>query len=198
MRGFFLAYPVFGSKVEVDHGYQLYAALSQVCPEVHEAPDLGVFPLRGYYVGNGLLSIVSQTTLRIIAPPEACGYLYRLAGKRLVIGEYPIRLGIPTLRPIKPHSFLRARCVTIKGFVDEDPFLEALGRKVVELEISSGNFHVRRRRTFRVKQRQIVGFDVVVSNLNEYDSVRLQLRGLGGRRKMGCGLFVPVAGGGDE
>lgn len=37
-----------------------------------------------------------------------------------------------------------------------------------------------------------MGFGLTVTNLNQIDSLTLQQEGLGGKRKMGCGMFVPV------
>jgi CRISPR-associated endonuclease/helicase Cas3 len=36
-----------------------------------------------------------------------------------------------------------------------------------------------------------VGFGLKVRDLCDDDSIKLQERGLGGKRRMGCGIFVP-------
>ncbi len=51
---------------------------------------------------------------------------------------------------------------------------------------------VDKRRVMDVKGYTIVGFSVRLSGLNEGDSVLVQERGLGGKRKMGAGIFVPI------
>jgi len=38
----------------------------------------------------------------------------------------------------------------------------------------------------------VVGYAVVVRGLDPEGSLRLQERGLGGRRRFGCGLMVPA------
>ena len=38
----------------------------------------------------------------------------------------------------------------------------------------------------------VVGYSVGLSGLGEADSVLTQERGLGGKRKMGAGVFVPI------
>lgn len=48
------------------------------------------------------------------------------------------------------------------------------------------------RRIVRVKEQTHVGFPLIVSGLSADESLTLQTHGLGGRRKMGCGLFLPV------
>ena len=49
-----------------------------------------------------------------------------------------------------------------------------------------------RRQVIRVKNQTHVGYAVIVQHLNADESVRLQGHGLGGRRTMGCGLFLPA------
>ena len=44
-------------------------------------------------------------------------------------------------------------------------------------------------KTIKVKQT-LVGFGIEANNLSETDSIILQEKGLGGKHKMGCGVFV--------
>jgi len=49
------------------------------------------------------------------------------------------------------------------------------------------------RRIVRIKDKTIVGYSVRVSGLmTDDDSIKLQEVGLGGRHRMGCGIFVPL------
>ncbi len=44
----------------------------------------------------------------------------------------------------------------------------------------------------RIKEVRIVGFALLVEGLRPDESLRLQEVGLGGRRHLGCGVFVPA------
>ena len=79
--------------------------------------------------------------------------------------------------------------MTIKGFLKEEEFLEAAKRQLEQLDIN-GQAHMGARRTFRIKDKQVVGFEMGVTQLTAEESLTLQEKGLGGRRKMGCGVFV--------
>lgn len=48
------------------------------------------------------------------------------------------------------------------------------------------------RRVLRVKDKKVVGYSLRVLGLTAEESIRLQEQGLGGRRRMGCGVFVPM------
>ena len=185
-----LAFRLNGTVVPVDHGYALYAALSQVVPEIHQATDIGVQPIRGIYSGDGKLQLSDSSRLVLRLPDAAIHPYLKLAGKRLKVGEDPLSIGVPEVRMLLPVVRLRARLVTIKGFLQEDEFLAAAMRQLQSLHVTCET-RLGQRRTFRIKEKQVVGFDVTVGELSAQDSVRLQEHGLGGRRKMGCGMFVP-------
>jgi CRISPR-associated protein Cas6 len=186
-----LAFRLTGSKVPVDHGYALYSAISRLLPEIHGARNIGVHPIRGTYSGNGELMLRDSSRLVLRLESERIGDFLKLAGKRLDIGSHSVRVGIPEVRMLRPRASLYSRLVTIKGFMGSAGFLEAAKRQLekigVEAEIKVGE-----RRTLRVKDKQVVGFELVALELDAEDSLRFQEHGLGGRRHMGCGVFVPI------
>ena len=185
-----LAFRLTGSAVPVDHGYALYAALSRILPDVHTAKDIGVQPIRGIYSGNGTLHLADFSRLILRLPDEQIRAYLKLAGKRLAVDDHPLSVGVPEVRTLRPVVRLRARLVTIKGFLQEEEFLEAVKRQLEQLDIK-GQAHLGTRRTFRVRDKQVVGFEMGVTQLTAEESLTLQEQGLGGRRKMGCGVFVP-------
>jgi CRISPR-associated protein Cas6 len=50
---------------------------------------------------------------------------------------------------------------------------------------------VGKRRTIRIHGKEVVGYELVIEGLTADESVAIQTTGLGGRRHMGCGVFVP-------
>ena len=50
-----LAFPIQGDRIPADHGYALYAAVSQVQTSLHRAPWLGVHPIKGIAAGANLV-----------------------------------------------------------------------------------------------------------------------------------------------
>jgi CRISPR-associated endonuclease/helicase Cas3 len=45
------------------------------------------------------------------------------------------------------------------------------------------------KRVVRVKEQQTIAFSVELRDLSPEESLLLQARGLGGKRRMGCGVF---------
>ena len=185
-----LAFRLTGANIPVDHGYALYAALSRILPDIHTAKAVGVQPIRGLYNGNGTLHLTDFSRLILRLPDEQIQAYLKLAGKRLAVDEHLLSVGVPEVRTLRPVVRLRARLVTIKGFLKEEEFLAAVHRQLQQLDIN-GQAHLGARRTFRIKDKQVVGFEMGVTQLTAEESLTLQENGLGGRRKMGCGMFVP-------
>jgi len=186
-----LAFKLIGSKVPVDHGYALYSAISRIAPEIHGAKNMGVHPIRGAYSGKGELMLRDSSRLVLRLESERIGEFLKLGGKSLGIDSHTLRIGIPEVRPLRPRASLYSRLVTIKGFMEPASLLESVNRQLEKLGVSA-EIQLGERRTLRVKDKQVVGFEVAAAGLDAEDSLRLQESGLGGRRHMGCGVFVPL------
>jgi CRISPR-associated protein Cas6 len=99
-----------------------------------------------------------------------------------------------------PTTALRSRLVNIKvakirpESTTEEQFAGAVRRQLNALGISeAASVTVGKRRTMRVKERELVGYEVLVEGLTAEESITLQERGVGGKRHMGCGVFVEAA-----
>lgn len=196
-RNISVQFPVEGNKLPADHGYLLYAAISQFKPELHETGWLGVEMISGTPAGDGLIALPRRARLNLRIPADHFGAVIPLAGKRLEIDRHTIRLGIPTARPLVPSARLYSRLVTIRGFMEVPEFLAAANRQLAELEITArlelpAEDRSRFRRIITVKDKKIVGFSIIAHGLSDEDSIKLQAHGIGGRRAMGCGIFNPI------
>ena len=185
-----LNFRLVGRCIPVDHGYALYGAISHHVPEIHDAREIGVQPIRGTYGGDGLLYMAPFSRLTLRLPDDRIRHYLKLAGKTLDVKGHPLHIGVPEARTLLPVASLRSRLVTIKGFLDQVPFLGAAERQLQSMDVR-GQVLLGMRRTFRVKDKQVVGFEVAIIGLTAEESLILQETGLGGRRRMGCGVFVP-------
>ena len=193
-----VSFPVQGRQLPADHGYLLYAAITKHVPSLHSAAWLGIELISGLPWGKGVIALPSRSaSLRLRLPVDKLGHVLRLAGARLEIDGYPLRLGLPVARPLVPASSLYARIVTIKKFTEPEPFLDAAQRQLAQLGIAAvlefpRDGHTRSRRIITIHGHKVVGFSLAVHSLNDEDSIKLQSVGLGGRRAMGCGMFNPI------
>lgn len=194
-------FPVQGRQLPADHGYALYSAVTRALPELHGQPWLGIELVSGVPWREGVIALPARgAALHLRAPADRYGQLLPLAGRRLDIAGHPLRLGIPTARPLQPAPSLYARCVTIKKFTEPEPFLDAARRQLdalgvtAALELPVGDDGRVRRRVITIRDRRVVGFSLAAHGLDDEGSIQLQTHGLGGRRSMGCGHFNPISG----
>ncbi len=177
----------------MDHGYFLFSAICKRLALFHAVSGWGVHPVRGTPLGNGALALSQSSRLVMRLPADDIRQAIPLAGKQLHIGGRTVRVGVPEIRAIRPARQIFSRFVTIKGFADEpDAFAEACSRQLEALTVRESRIGVEKRRVMAVKGYTIVGYSVRLSSLNEADSVIVQQHGLGGKRKMGAGIFLPI------
>ncbi|MDB9311784.1 type I-MYXAN CRISPR-associated protein Cas6/Cmx6 [Spirulina sp. CS-785/01] len=196
-----LTFPVTGNQLPADHNYRLYAAIASKLPQLHDLQDLAINTITGIPDRQGIIELTRSSRLWMRLPVEAIAQVYQLAGETLQVGRHTIQLGNPELQTLKPIDTLKARLVTIKGYTEPVPFLQAAQRQLQTLNINANigipaNHQGEPKRltlTIHKPERNytIVGFSVVVSDLSPEDSITLQIQGLGGKRRMGCGVFYP-------
>lgn len=188
-----LHFEVVGETLPVDHGYALFGALSRAIPCFHGDDGIGLRLIRGRYIGEGLLDISPSSTLYLRLPVSRIPDYIPLAGAVMDVGGHPLQVGILNTRGLTPSVAIYSHLVTTKNGQDEARFLEEINRQKTVNGVQ-GRVTPGKRRTFRVHGRQVVGYSVLVDELTAEESIRLQEKGLGGRRKMGCGFFEPWKG----
>ena len=104
-----------------------------------------------------------------------------------------VHVGVPQTTLLTPATALYAHRVTTRNGQDEERFDNEIRHQLETLGIH-GKASRGKRRVFRIKDKTVVGHSLLVSELTAEESIRLQEAGLGGRRKMGCGVFLPWRG----
>ena len=182
-------FPIDGQSLPRDHAQALHQALCSHWPWLGTDPLVGIHPIKVVQGGDdeALLSQRARLTLRVQA--RRMDQLMALASTDLSVGGHPLRLGQPHLRALQPHATLYAYKVAADNG-DEMTFMAAVNRELAELEIGG-------ERVCGKRQRMLVAgcvldtFSLMLHALPGAQSIRLQQRGLGPHRLLGCGIFVP-------
>lgn len=186
-----LSFRLAAKLAPLDHGYALFAAICRVLGDLHGAEWLAVHPLAGTPRPDGLLAVNQGRGLRLRIDPAQAPRVLPLAGKTLEIDGHHFTVGVPTIQALQPAAALASRLVVIKGFTEPEPFRDAVRRQLDALGVA-GRIEVGRRRVLRVADDKVVGFGVTLHELDADGSLRVEYAGLGGRQRMGCGVFVPL------
>ncbi len=192
-----------GAPIPLDNGYVIYSALCRICPTLHELENVGIHPIAGIPDQNKFLELTPNSCLKIRIHHLQIPLIYpHLTGQTFEIGEESYQLNIPDYQAIRSSDSLYSRLVVITGYQDPPTFLEAVQRQMDSLGIQ-GNIELLTRRDGTPQRRQLTirkqgdefkirGFGVKISELSPEDSLILQEQGIGGKRKMMCGVFVPA------
>ncbi len=186
---------LIGETIPLDHGYDLFGAVSRQVPELHRNRDWGLHAIAGRQRSKGVLDLDGRSNLKIRLPAEDIGKLVPLVGQKVSLRDAQVELGAMSVEPLKPAASLWANYCTVKGYQDHpDAFIgalknelrgfEGLGQPVDDLYLSA-----LQRKVMTIKDKKVVGFKVEIHRLQARASLMIQQRGLGGRRHMGGGLF---------
>ena len=200
-----LSFVLVGTTIPLDHGYALFSALCRVVPGLHGDATAGIHPIRGIRTAPGVLSLSDWSRLKIRLPSEGLSPYIALAGKEIELDGHHVRVGIPQVEGLVPAPYLASRLVTFRNALTPSAFEEDVRRELERLEIAGTPDLVPSarpnwdgqpvRRVLRVKEKKVVGYALRVGGLTAQESLRLQEIGLGGRRRMGCGVFCAGEGG---
>jgi CRISPR-associated protein Cas6 len=204
-----VSFPLLLTSAPRDHGYLLYSAISRVVPGLHEARWLGVHPLSGRPIDDETLDLGDGAHLRLRLPADKIPAVLVLAGAALNVNGKSATIGAPTIYTLSPAASLDARMVAIKltnapvhanptfgrHTLDLDAFrkryAQEIERQLAAIEIRKP-FEIRGKRSLTVAGRRVLGYAVRVTSLSREESLRLLTRGIGGKRRMGCGVFRPT------
>ena len=197
-----LAFELTGTTIPLEYGYGLFSAICRVVPQLHGDRSVGVHPIRGIRLQPRRLTLVPQSRLRLRLPSEEIASYLALAGSRLDLEGAVLSIGIPRVETLRASTSLASRLVTIGRLIEPEAFEESVHRQLASFGVSATASLVPStdpsrvgqptRRVLRIKGRKIVGYAVRVDGLTAEESLMVQENGLGSRRRMGCGVFVPL------
>lgn len=191
-----VGFPVRGAELPADHGYLLFSALCEAIPRLSHEPGWALVPVDGQRQGEGALRLGPGSMVQLRLPARELGEALTLTGRDLAVGPERVHLGMARIRPLAPASRLRSAAVTLPGCTG-DGFLAAVRRELGALPlgqaVSSIEIHVGQPRLLRARVRTVVAHEVELAGLRPHASLCIQAHGLGARRHMGAGVFLPVA-----
>lgn len=181
------SFEIKGQSLPGDYPAGLEAAILESLPWAGNDPFFGIHPVNAPLTDAGyMLSRRSRLQLRAFA--SHAGELAELTGQELKFGDARVTIGAVTQRPVKPFATLRAQMV-VNSLADEAAFIDDIGMQLEVLAIKGGVI-CGKAAAVNGQSGQLEGFAVVVHDLSPSHSLRLQTIGLGGARRLGCGLFV--------
>lgn len=198
-----LAFAISCRSLPLDHAHALSSALGAVLPWLDSEADAGVHLIHGAESGNGwyrpddpedVLYLSRRTRMTLRLPKARVEDARALSGAELDIAGHRLGVGAAAVRPLNPLPTLFARYVAADPARSEEEFLADCAALLRAMDIPVRKMLCGRSHPLRAPDGPVFTRSLMVADLEPEQSVRLQQRGLGPRRTMGCGLFIPHKG----
>lgn len=181
-----LAFPLRGRTLPADHRSRLAAAVEAVLPWLATTPGAGIHRLKlAHGSAQPLLSPRTRLVLRV--PDERVDDARALEGCTLDIDGHAVQVGPGQPRELLPWGTLYAPVVASTSD-DEQDFLRRVEDELRQLGLQARAISGRLQ---RLDGGALLGFSLMVDGLSAAAADTLLQHGLGGQRRLGCGLFVP-------
>ncbi|MBS1180011.1 MAG: CRISPR-associated protein Cas6, subtype [Proteobacteria bacterium] len=184
-----VAFALDGRSLPRDHAQALADALTARLPWLAAHPTAGVHPVK-VVPGDGPQGWLSQRARLLLRVPQSLQpALAVLDGCTLGVAGSTLRLGPPTPHRLLPHGTLYAYFVAAASD-DEAAFMRDVQAELDALHIDAHTV-CGKRQVRHSDAGVVVGFSLMLHGLGPADSLTVQRVGIGPRRALGCGLFVP-------
>jgi CRISPR-associated protein Cas6 len=196
-----------GRTLPVDHAEPLARALLQAAPWLESEPCAGIHSIHVAGSQNGWqrpeadsgqpLMLSRRTKLGIRIPKSRAGELRAaLEGRDLDVAGHALHLDTGKERLLSRETtlFSRAVCASEAESDRESDFLAWAARTLAELDIRIRKALCGKAVRLQTQTGARPARSLMLADLSFEESVRLQQRGLGSHRMLGCGLFIPHKG----
>lgn len=178
-------FQVQGAGICSQHGYWLYSAITSQIP-IAKQLEWQLSSITGQRLSNHSIKLNPNSRFLIRTSVKNSPIFCQL--ESVLIHQTRLTIINKSINPIVPKNKLTAQTVVIKGKIEPQEFIRSaqfqLSRKQIE-----GQLLLINRKTFKIKKQSIVGYRCQFHPSTDSDSIKLQQLGLGGRNKMGCGVF---------
>ena len=181
------AFELTGSHLPPNYPAALDAAIVGVLPWALKDPFFGIHAIKAPLTEAGYV-LSRRSRLQIRAFASRAEDVSGLQGKTLTCGDASVTVGKMVHRPVTAFPTLRAQMV-VNALADEQVFMDDVGMQLEVLGIKGGVM-CGMPASVQGDSGLLNGFAVVLHELSPAHSLRLQTVGLGGARRLGCGLFV--------
>lgn len=178
-----------GAALPLDHAWLVYQGLLTLAPWIEEEAGLGIHPVQGADTGGGEMILNRRAKLAIRSPAHRLEDLKQLSGKSFPIAAHTLTLGASRVKALTQHTPLYAHTVCTRS-MDEAGFT-----RDILAELDAMGIHTRficgKPQKFFDGEKVATGFSLMLHGLPIEHAIRIQQRGLGLNRKLGCGIFIP-------
>ena len=185
----------------LEHMQELYESLSEVLPQLKVDKFAGIHPINGSESGNGwerssdpsaLIYLSRRQKMSIRISKDYLKDAENLVGQSINVAGYDIELGKTSIKKLSDLPTTFCRSIMVDSRMDEDDFLQWAFNELKVLDITVRKMMAGKERVVQLPNGgERITRSLMVAELKQAESIRLQQHGLGEGRKLGCGIFLP-------
>ena len=185
----------------LEHMQELYESLSEVLPQLKDDKFAGIHPINGSESGNGwersndpneLIYLSRRQKMSIRISKDYLQDAENLVGQTINVAGYDVELGKTSIKKLSDLPTTFCRSIMVDSRMDEDDFLQWAFNELKALNITVNKMMAGKERVVQLPNGgERITRSLMVAELRQAESIRLQQHGLGEGRKLGCGIFLP-------
>ena len=196
-----IAFRIRCTRLPVDHAYDLLQAIVGKMPWIQNEDLVGIHSIHSANSGNGwyrpeqedgsYMQLSKRVRLILRVPANRLDQCVVLCGETLNVSDQQIMVNDYKVRRINPTPTLFARGVLTEAGESENTFVERSREGLQEINVEAPKILPGRKHRIKLPDEHLFARSLLLADVSISDSVKLQERGLGENRKLGCGLFIP-------
>jgi CRISPR-associated protein Cas6 len=199
-----LSYVIKCKCLPMEHMDALSTSLFAELPWLEENKLAAIHSIYGAESGNGwerttdpgeLIYFSRRQKMTLRLPKEHLSDAENLIGKTINVAGYDLEVGKSSIKKLSDLPTTFCRSIMIDRRMEEDDFLQWAFDELKALDITVRKMMAGKERVVKLADNsERITRSLMVADLEQAESVRLQQHGLGEGRKLGCGIFMPQKG----
>ena len=187
----------------LEHAYALSQAIKAVLDWIDEDELAGIHQIHVAESGNGwmrpedptneVLHLSRRTRMSLRVPKERVEDARCLSGQTLDIDGYRENK-VASVKQLSDLTTLFSRYVICDAEASEEQFLLTVAEQLKAMDIPVKKMMAGKQHVIQTPNGGLTTRSVMVADLDKEHSIRLQQRGIGPGRHLGCGIFMPQKG----
>ena len=200
-----LGFSIECKQLPIDHAWGLKEALLKALPWLADEPLARVHRIHVAESSNGwmrpedteaqVLVPSRRTKLYLRLPKTRLELAQQLTGHTLSLGGYALTVGAAKIRLLQNQPVVFARSVACLPEETEESFLRRMAAEIQQLTgIKIKKMLCGKSTHLYQPQQPLLTRQLMMADLDNETSIKLQQYGLGEERLMGCGVIIPHKG----
>ena len=199
-----LLFKISCSSLPLDHGYELSQQILKHVPWLENEAMAGIHQIHVAESANGwmrpddpendILCVSRRTKMTLRVPVNRLDDIRALTGQTLNIKGHAVKVGDFTTRKLSKLTTIFARYVDTQGKRDENEFLEDMFQLLLDKGIKVKKMMSGLLLAHHSADGEILTRKLMLSDLDVQQSMLLQEQGIGDKKMLGMGIFLPHKG----